>query len=142
MFLPAFSPGATPRHETMRVECRAVLAGAYIQCDLALTRADGRERGVMWLWNFNEVSGEYEGMSLASNYGQESTFQIRWDAVEEGYVGYLPTRTADGRAATERLIFRVSADRNSFQGHEVIRPNDNPDGSWVQTFEYVLRRTD
>lgn len=139
-FLPAFTPGATARHETMRADCRSVLAGAYIQCELALTRADGRERGVMWLWNFNEVSGEYEGMSLASNYGQDSSFQIRWDAAEEGYVGYLPTRTADDRAATERLIFRVSSDHNSVVGLEQIRPNDDPDAAWVQTFAYTLRR--
>jgi aldose sugar dehydrogenase len=139
-FKPAFTPGATSRHETVQANCNSVLAGNYIQCDLTFTRADGRTRGVMWLWNFNNVSGEYEGMALASNYGQETTYQIRWDAHENAYIAYLPTRTADGRAATERLVFRPSADRTRVDGLEMIRPNDTPDAAWVQTFEYTLRR--
>jgi hypothetical protein len=72
-----------------------VLGGAYIQCNLALTGVAGRQRGVMLLWNFNEVTAEYEGLSLASNHGQESAFVLRRQG-EGAYVALLPARTADG----------------------------------------------
>ncbi len=139
-FLPAFTPGATPRRETAAYVCAEALGGNYIQCDASFTRADGRSRGVMSLWNFNEVAGEYQGMTLASNYGQATTFEVRWDAAENAYIGHVPTRTADNSPATERLIFRLSADRNTIQGLELIRPNEPPDAAWVQTFEYTLHR--
>lgn len=79
-------------------------------------------------------------MTLASNYGQATTFEVRWDAAENAYIGHVPTRTADNSPATERLIFRLSADRNTIQGLELIRPNEPPDAAWVQTFEYTLHR--
>lgn len=139
-FLPAFTEGATARRETMRADCRNVLAGAYIQCEVTLTRDNGRERGVMWLWNFNEVRGDYELTTLASNYGQGTTVAVRWDAAENAYIAYQPTRTADNRAATERLIFKLSPDGNQLRGLEQLRPNDAPDGGWVQTFEYTLEK--
>jgi len=140
-FLPAFTPNAVARAETMRVACTHALSGAYIQCDVRLKREDGRERGVVWLWNFNEVRGQYELMTLASNYGQSSTVQLAWDPAERAYIGYQTVRTGDNRAATERLIFRPSADGAQIQGFEQIRPNDSISGGWVQTFEFTLRRS-
>ena len=127
VFTPAFQPNAKPRPEKLAAECRAVLSGNYIQCDGTFTRDDGRARGVMWLWNYNEVAGAYEGMTLASNYGQEIPFRIAWDETERAYVGTLPTRTADGRAATERLVFRPSSDRKVIGGLEMLRPDDTPE---------------
>lgn len=140
-FKPAFAPGAVPRDESVRAACVPVLSGNYIQCDLTFALADGRERGVMWLWNFNDVSGEYECTTLASNYGQETTFQVRRDTGEDAYVAFVPTRTADDRPATERLVYRIAADRATIHGIEMIRPNDTPDAAWVQTFEYTLHRS-
>jgi glucose/arabinose dehydrogenase len=140
-FKPAFTPGAVPRDESVSATCVPVLSGNYIQCDLTFARTDGRERGVMWLWNFNEVSGEYECTTLASNYGQESTFQVHRDMADGAYVALVPARTADNRPATERLVYRVAADRGTIYGFEMIRPNDTPDAAWVQTFEYTLHRS-
>jgi len=139
-FLPAFTPGATPRAEAATVQCRQILAGAYIQCDIVFRRENGRERGVAWLWNFNEVRGEYEVMTLASNYGQASTAQMRWDSTLRAYVGYVATTTSDGRPATERIEFHISQDRNTIRGAEMIRINAEPNASWVRTFDYELQR--
>ncbi len=140
-FLPAFTPGATPRRETIRADCLEVLAGNYIQCTLTLSRADGRSRQVMILWNYNEVSGEYEGLTLASNYGQESSYAIRWDAPLGAYLAHLPTRTPDGRPATERLTYRASADGKEITGTEEVRSDGAADEPWVETFRFVWRRT-
>lgn len=140
VFTPAFQPNAKPRPEKLAAECRAVLSGNYIQCDGIFTREDGRARGVMWLWNYNEVAGTYEGMTLASNYGEEIPFRIAWDETERAYVGTLPTRTADGRAATERLVFRPSPDRKVIEGLEMLRPDDTPEAAWITTFTYTWRR--
>lgn len=140
VFEPAFQPDAKVRPEKFAAECRAVLSGNYIQCDGTFTRADGRARGVMWLWNYNEIAGAYEGMTLASNYGQETTFRIAWDENERAYIGMLPTRTADGRAATERLVFRPSSDRTTIEGLEMLRPDDTPEAAWITTFKYTWRR--
>jgi hypothetical protein len=142
VFTPAFRPNATLRQETITAECRPVLAGNYIQCDATYAREDGRSRGVMSMWNYNEVAGSYEGMTLSSNYGQETPFRVVWDDSERGYVGTLATRTADGRAATERLVFRPSEDRRSIEGVEMIRPDATPDAPWVTTFVYSWRRID
>ena len=139
-FLPAFTPGALPRPEAIRSQCDYVLAGAYIQCNLVLTNSRGRERGVMHLFNFNEVSGDYEGLTLASNFGEESSYILRWDGVEKGWVGHLPAMTADGRKATERLVYTVSQDGGTIRLRELIRPDDPPDGPWVQTYRSLLRK--
>jgi len=139
-FLPAFTPGAVPRRETVRSQCEYVLAGAYIQCSVTLTNARARERGVMHLFNFNEVSGDYEGLTLASNYGQESGYALRWDEAEKAWIAHLPTTTADGRKATERIVYTVSEDGGTIRLRELIRPDDTPDGTWVQTYESVLRK--
>jgi glucose/arabinose dehydrogenase len=139
-FLPAFTPNSAARAEAARAQCRSVLTGNYIQCDIWFRQEDGRERGVMWLWNFNEISGEYELMTLASNYGQASSVQMRWDTAERAFVGLTPASTADGRPALERLVFRISDDGDTIHGFEMMRPNAHIDGAWVQTFEYVLHR--
>lgn len=141
-FKPAFTQDAKEIDEAVKAYCNPVLAGNYIQCDVTFTRPDGRARGVMWLWNFNEVSGSYEGMTLASNYGQETPFQMRWDEAGNSYVALLPTRTADNRAATEKLVFEVSRDRRTVRGLELIRPNEGDNSDWVTTFEYTLRKLD
>lgn len=139
-FLPAFTEGAEPHPETIQTTCASVLADTYIQCELALTNPQGQSRGVMILWNFNTISSEYEALLLDSKYPQEWTYSIKWDETEKAYVSLAATRTADGRPATERGIFRVSADRNTITGSELIRPDDRPTDPWTQTFEYVWRR--
>jgi hypothetical protein len=140
-FKPAYTPGATESISDVAVSCVPILGGNYIQCDASFTRTDGRSRGVMWLWNFNEVSGSYDGMTLSSNYGQETPFQMRWDEAEGGFVAFIPTRTADNRAATEKLVFQPSKDRKTIRGLELIRPNQGENADWVKTFEYTLLKS-
>ena len=142
VFTPAFQGDAKARPESFAAECRAVLSGNYIQCDGTFTRADKRARGVMWLWNYNEIAGAYEGMTLASNYGQGTKFRLAWDEEELAYIAMVPTRTADGHAATERLVFRPSPDRTTLEGLEMLRRDDTPDSAWVTTFKYTWRRVE
>jgi Protein of unknown function (DUF1579) len=139
-FLPAFTPGAERRDASFTAECRYVLFQSYIQCDIVFRRPNGRERGVMALWNFDGVSGQYRGTTLSSNYGAKSNYSIAWDDQERAYVGYLPTKTADGRDATERLVFRLSEDGKQLTGLEMIRPDGQPDSDWIKTFEYVWHK--
>ena len=72
----------------------------------------------MWLWNFNDVHGQYELMTLASNYAQSSTVPMAWDPAERAYIGYQPARTADNRAATERLASSLAEASATSGDHE------------------------
>lgn len=141
-FLRPFDAGAAPIPETVRASCEYVLAEAYIQCATTWTRTNGRQRSVLMFWNFNDVSGAYEGLFLASNYGQEASYPIRWDEAEGAFVGETTTSMPDGRPATERAVYRVSADRRVLNVDEFVRPNDTPDAAWARTYAYVWRRAD
>ena len=140
-FTPAFTPGAETRHEQVRAQCAPVLTGAYVQCDIQLRRSDGRERGVMFLLNFNEVSGQHEILVLASNYGAETSYPLERSA-DGAWIGQVPTRTRDGREATERIVYRLSPDGRTLRSTESIRPDSTPDAEWVQTYESTWRRID
>jgi Glucose / Sorbosone dehydrogenase/Protein of unknown function (DUF1579) len=132
------TPGAPPRNETSRTSCRPALRGRFIECLTTFSRAEGRGRDVLSFYVYNTETRRLETRTQDSNWGGISTSALAWDEAERAWVGAVPTRDPQGRAATERIVIRPSADGNSLIHTESLRHEGGE--QWIETFRWTMRR--
>lgn len=141
-FLYPRDEGRAPAHEDVAAVCQYILKETYIQCDTAWTRADGRTRTFRIHFNYNGEEGGYQTLFIYDNWPGISNYVLRYDDDAEAYVGFTEYENNDGVTVDERIVWRVSRDSNEVISQEFHHAPSDPEGAWVQTFEFVWRRTD
>ena len=141
-FLFPRDEGRASAHEDVTAVCQYVLKETYIQCDTAWTRADGRTRTFRIHFNYNGEEGGYQTLFIYDNWPGISNYVLRHDVDAGEYVGFTEYENNDGVIVDERIVWRISPDENEVRSEEYHHAPSDPEGAWVQTFEFVWRRAD
>jgi len=139
-FLFPRDEGRDPAHEDVTAVCKYILRETYIQCDTAWTRADGRTRAFRIHFNYNDDEGAYQTLFIYDNWLGISNYALNYSADADEYVGFTDFENNDGVMIDERIVWSVSSDQNEVRSAEYHHAPSDPEGAWVQTFEFVWRR--
>ena len=139
LFFPYDEEREPIREETSAV-CKYILKETYIQCDTAWTRTDGRTRTFRLHLNYNEEEGGYQTLFIYDNWPGIANYALKYEAAADKYVGFTDFENDDGETVGERIVWRVSSDRNEIRSEEFHHTPSDSEGAWSQTFEFVWRR--
>lgn len=134
-------PAREARRETVNVICDYTLKQSHIQCDSAWQRASGETRTFRLYLNYNALDGQFEKLFLYDNWPRRTAYPFDYDA-EGGVISATTTfEEADGVTGEERILWTLDEDRTKIRGEESNRLETDPSDQWLQTFEFVWRKS-
>lgn len=126
------------RVESVAAKCIPILKNAYIQCDTAWRREDGRERTFRLHLNYNQISERHQMLYIYDNWPEHVRYPVDYAPETRSFTGVSAGENADGGAWEERVVWRVSEDGNEIHATEHVRDPGQPD--WRLSFEFTWRR--
>lgn len=132
--------GRPPREETVRVTCRPVLNGTYVECHSVWTTGTGTSRELLTFWNYDQEVDSVNILFLYDNWAGKVLYPLSFDPESRELRGY-DTFTASGNIpAEERVSWHLSGDLDTIQGTAFIHYQTDPEDYRPQSFRFVLKR--